>query len=122
MTTINAETVLAHYTAEELDHAIDLLELEAGTAGDLEMVEICRRALDGDASARRTCAEAIASARAVATYHGDLHDHATGEYLGPATAEHLAASLAADPLDVGAFRDLETGRTLYVDLPSHVSI
>jgi hypothetical protein len=70
-----AAAVLSHYTAEELDHAIDLLELEAGTAGDLEMVEICRRALDGDASARRACVEAIRAARAVATYHGDLPSH-----------------------------------------------
>jgi len=65
MTTINAYTaaaVLAAYTARDLDHVIDLLELESGNAGDLAMVRICRRALNGDAAARLRCAEVIAYA------------------------------------------------------------
>lgn len=59
-----AAAVLAHYTAEELDHAIDLLERECAEAGDLDAVKVCRRALAGVAVARRTCARWIASANA----------------------------------------------------------
>jgi hypothetical protein len=61
--TTTAADILATYSARDLDHVIDLLELEAGNAGDLDMVRICRRALNGDAAARLRCAEVIATAR-----------------------------------------------------------
>ena len=62
--TITAADILATYTSRDLDHVIDLLELEAGNAGDMKMVRICRRALNGDAAARLRCAEVIAADRA----------------------------------------------------------
>lgn len=47
---------------EPTDEQIAALESEAGTVGDLEMVEVCRRALDGDPLARAESARAIAAA------------------------------------------------------------
>jgi hypothetical protein len=47
------------------DDAIEALRSEAGAAGDMEMVEICRRALGGQAAARARCAQAIEAARAM---------------------------------------------------------
>jgi hypothetical protein len=47
------------------DDAIEALRIEAGAAGDLEMVGICRRALGGQAAARARCAQAIEAARAM---------------------------------------------------------
>lgn len=41
------------------DEQIEALETEAGQAGDLEQVAICRRALDGDDDARRICADVV---------------------------------------------------------------
>jgi hypothetical protein len=52
-----------------------------------------------------------------ANFFGDLYDLQTGDYLGPATAEQRAASDAAAPIDMGAFRDAETGRVCFVDYP-----
>ena len=46
------------------DADLESLADEAGTAGDLRMVALCRRALRGDAAARAACASAIANARA----------------------------------------------------------
>lgn len=46
------------------DEQIELLSTEAGQHGDLAQVELCRRALDGDAAARQACARAIDNARA----------------------------------------------------------
>lgn len=40
------------------------LETEAGEHGDMEQVELCRAALNGDAAARAKCERAILSARA----------------------------------------------------------
>ena len=48
------------------DDEIERLSTEAGEHGDLEIVAICRRALDGDESARAECVRAIADARAQA--------------------------------------------------------
>ena len=44
------------------DDQIYALASEAGTAGDSGMVEICDRAIDGDADARQECAHVIAEA------------------------------------------------------------
>lgn len=44
------------------DSQIESLRDTAGQAGDLLQVDYCDRALDGDAAARRVCAEAIADA------------------------------------------------------------
>lgn len=47
--------------ADELTEAtIRALRVDAGFAGDEEQIEICNRAIDGDAEARRQCAEVIA--------------------------------------------------------------
>ena len=46
------------------DTQIEQLRTEAATAGDLEQVALCDRALDGDASARERCERAIEAARA----------------------------------------------------------
>lgn len=43
---------------------IEALRTEAGAAGDSKQVELCTRALDGDADARRECATVIALAAA----------------------------------------------------------
>lgn len=40
------------------------LRSEAATAGDMRQVALCDRALTGEPSTRRACAEAIESARA----------------------------------------------------------
>ncbi len=46
------------------DEQIIALSQEAGCAGDLEMVAICERALDGSAAARAECVEVIRDAEA----------------------------------------------------------
>ena len=46
------------------DEEIELLRDHAGEAGDLEQVELCDRALDGDQRARGKCVDAILDARA----------------------------------------------------------
>lgn len=55
-------------TALELDRLTDdriaTLRDNAGSAGDLEQVAICNRALEGDEPARAECARVIADARA----------------------------------------------------------
>jgi hypothetical protein len=43
---------------------IEQLSSEAASAGDVAMVTICRKALSGNAKARRTCERAIANAAA----------------------------------------------------------
>jgi hypothetical protein len=43
---------------------IETLACEAAQAGDLHMVAICRRALDGSQRARRECARILAQAAA----------------------------------------------------------
>lgn len=43
---------------------IEALSNEAGQSGDLEMVAICERALNGSARARKACEKAIRWARA----------------------------------------------------------
>jgi hypothetical protein len=48
------------------DDAIDALCVEAGAAGDSEMVEVCHRAADGDGAALYKIARAIADAAAMA--------------------------------------------------------
>jgi hypothetical protein len=48
------------------DDAIDALCVEAGAAGDSEMVDICHRAADGDGAALYKIARAIADAAAMA--------------------------------------------------------
>lgn len=53
--------------ASEIDYQqIRDLRSEAGTAGDLGMVEICDRALTGDIDAENECARVIADAAAQA--------------------------------------------------------
>ncbi|HET9554378.1 MAG TPA: hypothetical protein VFP50_15555 [Anaeromyxobacteraceae bacterium] len=47
------------------DEQIQALRAEAGAAGDLAQVELCDRALAGDASARVRCARVIADAAAM---------------------------------------------------------
>lgn len=47
------------------DEQIEALRRDAGEAGDLEMVAICDRALEGDEAAQARCAEAISDARAM---------------------------------------------------------
>lgn len=42
---------------------IEALRTEAGAAGDLEMVQVCDAALDGDENARTECEAVILSAR-----------------------------------------------------------
>lgn len=44
---------------------IEALKREAGLAGDLELKEVCRRALDGDEKAIRECGKIFAAARAL---------------------------------------------------------
>ena len=51
-------------TPTPTDAQIEALRAEAGAAGDLTMVEICDRALDGDTEARRNVARVIADAQA----------------------------------------------------------
>lgn len=46
------------------DSDIEQLRQEAGTAGDSAQVDLCDRALFGDAEARLRCTQAIAEARA----------------------------------------------------------
>ncbi len=46
------------------DDQIRTLSDEAGAHGDLEMVAICQRALEGDAAAIAECVRVIASAEA----------------------------------------------------------
>lgn len=41
------------------DDQIEDLRIEAGFAGDEEMIKICRRALNGSQRARRVCARVI---------------------------------------------------------------
>jgi hypothetical protein len=54
MTTINNIT----------DEQIEALSTEAGAAGDLEQVAICRHALAGDERAKAECVRAIRDAEA----------------------------------------------------------
>ena len=44
---------------------IEALQVEAGEAGDSEMVETCHKALAGDERALRQCTDVIAEARAM---------------------------------------------------------
>lgn len=44
---------------------IRTLEQEALVSGDVEQVYLCRRAMQGDADAMESCAQAIAAARAM---------------------------------------------------------
>jgi hypothetical protein len=44
---------------------IEQLQIEAGAAGDLEMVKVCARALDGSSRAWRECERVIANAQAM---------------------------------------------------------
>ncbi len=44
------------------DSQIEALRVEAGAAGDLEMVDVCTDALGGDGGARAECAQVIVSA------------------------------------------------------------
>lgn len=48
------------------DDQIRTLSTEAAVAGDMEQVQICDRALDGDEAARRECVRVIRSAEAMA--------------------------------------------------------
>jgi hypothetical protein len=48
-----------------MDHKINQLRAEAAIAGDLDMVEICDRALAGDEEAADAVAEAIKAAEAM---------------------------------------------------------
>ena len=50
--------------SEPTRRQIQALSDEAASHGDLEQVELCERALDGDMAARRECAKAIANAAA----------------------------------------------------------
>ena len=52
------------------DDQIRTLRTEAGAAGDREQVEICARALDGDAEAIEECCRVIAYAAAEAAAAG----------------------------------------------------
>ena len=47
------------------DTQIEALSMDSGVAGDLEMVEVCARALAGDELARAECARVIADALAM---------------------------------------------------------
>jgi hypothetical protein len=52
---------------ESLDRAqIRALRDDAGVAGDLEMVAVCERAIDGNEAARRECARVLRDARIAA--------------------------------------------------------
>ena len=44
------------------DWQIELMRVEAGAAGDTEMVKICRRALNGSARARKECERVLEEA------------------------------------------------------------
>lgn len=44
---------------------VEALREEAASAGDMAMVEICNRALGGDAEARQECGRVIAAAAAM---------------------------------------------------------
>lgn len=46
------------------DTQIEQLRTEAATAGDLEQVALCERALEGDLDAQERCARVIRQARA----------------------------------------------------------
>lgn len=46
-------------TIEITDEQIEALRDEAGQAGDLEQVSLCREALNGDEQARKACEQAI---------------------------------------------------------------
>lgn len=46
-------------TIEISDEQIEALRDEAGQAGDLEQVKLCKRALKGDEQARAACEQAI---------------------------------------------------------------
>lgn len=52
-------------TEDEIE-SIQALESEAARAGDERQVNYCQRALAGDVTARKHCAEAIADAKAQA--------------------------------------------------------
>jgi hypothetical protein len=47
---------------------IEALKIEAGGAGDKEMIAICRRALAGSARARIVCLRVLAEAEAEAAF------------------------------------------------------
>lgn len=70
------------------DDQIEALAIEAGDAGDDAQVELCRKALAGNESARERCAQAIAAARA---------------QDGPSTIEALTSSTeeSDDMIDEG---------------------
>lgn len=57
---------LAHPTAVLALDRVRLLRVEAGAAGDLDMVTICDAALEGDAEALAECARVVRSAEALA--------------------------------------------------------
>lgn len=54
-------TTIIEITDEQIEAFCD----EAGVAGDTEQAALCRRALAGDADARRACARVIDAARAM---------------------------------------------------------
>ena len=66
-------------TIEITDTQIRKLETEAGEHGDLEQVEICRKALAGDSDARAECARVIEEAQA----HSALYTSDTAQRSGP---------------------------------------
>ena len=92
---------------------IEALRIEAGQAGDAETVEICRQAEDGDDAARAEVIAVLLDA-AASDDAATLHDYATGEALRPATAEELAASVAAAETDGGSGVIEVDGRRCYV--------
>jgi hypothetical protein len=47
------------------DNMILALRAEAGAAGDVDLIAMCDRALEGVVSSRLTCAKAITEARAM---------------------------------------------------------
>lgn len=63
-TTNTASSDAAH--ADVTDEQVDALLSEAEAAGDDAQADLCRRALDGDESARIACAEVIETARVAA--------------------------------------------------------
>lgn len=53
------------------DEQINELMVEAGAACDTKQVAVCRRALNGNARARKECARVIAAWEAQVAAHGD---------------------------------------------------
>jgi hypothetical protein len=62
----DAETAedMAAAVLAELEDVIDCLRVDAGAAGDIEQVQLCVNALDGDVAALEACCAVICDAAA----------------------------------------------------------